>query len=226
MRQSLLRRRRKGLAVRFLRLDRIAGPTAKRNLGWRQAGAPLIAFTDDDCRPDSTWLERLLEAADGDGTFLQGRTEVDPDERHLLFGLARSKEVPGPVSGSRRATWPIRGHCWSGSDGFDESFSFGGEDTDLGRRALAAGARRRFVAAAMVRHGVLCSPVPESLREAGRWETLPLLVGRHPYQRRHFFLGFFRNRSHFGVLLAAIGAGRLGAATPSSGVGLLPFPIC
>ena len=31
-----------------------------RNIGWRAATAPLVAFTDDDCRPAPDWLERLL----------------------------------------------------------------------------------------------------------------------------------------------------------------------
>src|SRR4051812_19641946 len=33
-----------------------AGPAAKRNAGWRAGSAPLIAFTDDDCRPPPEWL--------------------------------------------------------------------------------------------------------------------------------------------------------------------------
>jgi glycosyltransferase involved in cell wall biosynthesis len=28
------------------------GPAAARNVGWRRAAAPIIAFTDDDCIPD------------------------------------------------------------------------------------------------------------------------------------------------------------------------------
>ena len=57
----------------------------------------------------------------------------------------------------------------------------------------------------LVWHAVLCSPLPSTLREAGRWETMPLVIARHPEQRRHLFLGFFRNRSHFGILLALLG---------------------
>src|SRR2546423_9914478 len=40
-----------------------ASLAAMRNAGWRGAGAELVAFTDDDCRPRADWLERLVEAA-------------------------------------------------------------------------------------------------------------------------------------------------------------------
>ncbi|HEY2249863.1 MAG TPA: glycosyltransferase, partial [Planctomycetaceae bacterium] len=33
------------------------GPAAARNLGWRAARAPIVAFTDDDCVPEPGWLE-------------------------------------------------------------------------------------------------------------------------------------------------------------------------
>ena len=38
------------------------GPAEKRNAAWMAARAPLIAFTDDDCRPPADWLERLAAA--------------------------------------------------------------------------------------------------------------------------------------------------------------------
>src|SRR5256885_8996769 len=85
-----------GLKVRFLERPGVAGPTAKRNVGWRATAAPLVAFTDDDCRAHPSWLESLLAAPNGGGTFMQGRTEPDPDERHLLHGFPRSQEIRGP----------------------------------------------------------------------------------------------------------------------------------
>src|SRR5687767_13784927 len=71
-----------GLPVRFMSVARDAGPAAKRNLGWRATSAPLVAFTDDDCRPAPDWLERMVEAAGSEaGDFiLQGRTEPDRSE--------------------------------------------------------------------------------------------------------------------------------------------------
>ena len=44
-------------------LPHASSPAAQRNAGWRAARAPLILFTDDDCRPDPRWVERMLGAA-------------------------------------------------------------------------------------------------------------------------------------------------------------------
>ncbi|MBA2298411.1 MAG: glycosyltransferase, partial [Actinobacteria bacterium] len=54
-----------GLRVRFLEHRGEPGPGAQRNTGWRASEAPLVAFTDDDCRPEGRWLERLMAATDG-----------------------------------------------------------------------------------------------------------------------------------------------------------------
>jgi glycosyltransferase involved in cell wall biosynthesis len=197
-----------GLRSRFLTRPGASGPTAKRNLGWRATSAPLVAFTDDDCRPAPGWLAALLaaanEASDAE-VLIQGRTEVDPDERHLLFGLARSQTITAPSAWYETCNIAYPRRLLERLGGFDESYSFGGEDTDLGLRALAAGARVRFAPEALVWHAVLSSSLYGTVRAVGRWQTLPLVLSRHPEQRRHLFLGLFRNRSHFGVLLAALG---------------------
>jgi glycosyltransferase involved in cell wall biosynthesis len=197
-----------GLEVRFLTRPGMAGPTAKRNVGWRAASAPLVAFTDDDCRPAPGWLAALLAVSRADGerdAFIQGRTEVDPAERHLLFGLARSLTItaPSPWHETCNIAYPRR--LLDRLGGFDESYTFGGEDTDLGIRAIETGAERRFAPEALVWHAVLASPLYRTVRSVGKLETLPLVVSRHPEQRRHLFLRMFRNRSHFGILLAALG---------------------
>ena len=47
------------LNVRVIRQDN-RGPAAARNRGARSAVGRYLAFTDDDCRPEPEWLERLL----------------------------------------------------------------------------------------------------------------------------------------------------------------------
>ena len=55
-------------------------PAQRRNAGWRATNAPVIAFTDDDCRPPPDWLTNALAAADRHPeSIVQGRTTPDPD---------------------------------------------------------------------------------------------------------------------------------------------------
>lgn len=44
-------------ALRYLESPVHRGPAAARNLGWRSARGAIIAFTDDDCIVQPTWLE-------------------------------------------------------------------------------------------------------------------------------------------------------------------------
>ena len=49
--------------MRVVRHEVNQGLAAARNTGWRAASAPVVAFTDDDCRPEPTWLALLLAGA-------------------------------------------------------------------------------------------------------------------------------------------------------------------
>jgi glycosyltransferase involved in cell wall biosynthesis len=210
------------LRVRFLTIAP-TDPAAKREAGWRASVAPLVAFTDDDCRPSPGWLEALLAAAGGEEVFLQGRTEVDPDERHLMVGLARSQRIVGPSGWFETCNMAYPRALMERLDGFDERFTHGGEDTDLGCRAVASGARREYVDGALVWHAVLPNPLPLALGDAGRHTSLPLLVARHPEVRRQLVLGTFQTRSHLGILLAALGAAALPRRPALSLLASLPY---
>src|SRR5262249_45121667 len=56
-------------AVRYLPVTGPHGPAAARNVGWRAARAPVIAFTDDDTVPDPGWLAAGLGAFERDGNL-------------------------------------------------------------------------------------------------------------------------------------------------------------
>jgi cellulose synthase/poly-beta-1,6-N-acetylglucosamine synthase-like glycosyltransferase len=211
-----------GLEVRFLRAE-TAGPAVQRNLGWRASAAPLIAFTDDDCRPEPAWLEQLLAGAPG--AIVQGRTYPDPDERHLLYGLARSVEIEGPSAWFETCNIAYPRAVLEAAGGFDEAFpSNWGEDTDLGLRAQDAGAAVTHAPAAAVRHAVIHRTLPAAISEARRREALALLLARHPRQRSRLPGGVFANRTHARLALAAAGA----AALPRTRLGWLaiaPYPL-
>jgi len=178
-----------GLRVRFL-TSAVAAPAAQRNLGWRSTAAPLVAFTDDDCRPAPRWLESLLAAAGGPSTILQGRTQPDPDERHLWWGLARSWEITAPNLWFATCNIAYPRALLERLGGFDERFPAAwGEDTDLGLRARELGARVRYVDDAVVWHAVVSRPLRTALREASRHDAMPVVVKRHRIHRRNLLAG-------------------------------------
>ena len=144
--------RRSSLRVRLLSVDVNRGPAAARNLGWRSAGAPVIAFIDDDCVPDRRWVEsglRLLGADQGIG-IVQGRTVQPPDQARTAWTVYRQV---GQLSG----LWEgcnlfVRRAALEESGGFDESIGWYGEDTALGWSVLAAGWEGAFEDDAVVTH--------------------------------------------------------------------------
>src|SRR4051812_23991672 len=194
-----------GLQVRFLTRPGVAGPTAKRNVGWRATTAPLVAFTDDDCRAHPAWLESLLAESDGPDGFLQGRTEPDPDEHHLLHGFARSQEIRGLSGWYETCNMAYPRELLERIGGFDESLPFGGEDTDVACRAMQAGAVPRYVEEALIWHAVIHRSLPRAVREASAWSDMAGVVAKHPELRDALYLRTFWRKSHAALLLAAAG---------------------
>jgi GT2 family glycosyltransferase len=202
-----------GLRVRSLTRPGVAGPTAKRNLGWRATEAPYVAFADDDCRAARGWLAALL-AELGPDRVVQGRTEPDPDELHLLHGLARSLRVEGPSGWFETCNIAYPRDLLERLGGFDERFEFGGEDTDLGWRAREAGAEAVFAPDALNWHAVVSRSLPRALAEAVRWNDLPAVVRRHPGLRGSLYLRWFWSPEHMGIAVAAAGALTLSRRAP------------
>jgi GT2 family glycosyltransferase len=194
-----------GLDVRF-----IAAPPSRagqRNAGWQEARAPLVAFTDDDCRPAPEWLESLLARANGRTSFVQGRTEPDPDERHLLHGLARSVTVTEPSPWYPTCNIAFPRALLEQLDGFDETFVASGEDTDLALRARELGAEEEFADEAVVWHAVEPQPLPDAMASGWRrWHSTPLVFKRHPAHRSNLVARVFFNGDHAALALLVAGA--------------------
>jgi glycosyltransferase involved in cell wall biosynthesis len=64
-------------SIYYLQLSGKKGLAAARNLGWQRAWGKLIAFTDDDCLPDKTWLATLYKTYKGEEEIAYaGRVKV------------------------------------------------------------------------------------------------------------------------------------------------------
>jgi histidinol-phosphate phosphatase family protein len=118
------------------------GPAAARNVGWRAARAPWVAFLDDDVIPPPGWRAALAADLDGLGERVagsQGRIRV-PLPRHR-----RPTDWERNVGGLERARWATadlayRRDALAAVGGFDERFPRAyREDADLGLRLVAAG---------------------------------------------------------------------------------------
>jgi GT2 family glycosyltransferase len=177
------------------------GPGLARNMGWRSAKAPLIAFTDDDCVAAPGWLEAGLAAWDGDpARFVQGHTTPITAERHLLGPRAYSYEITDLADEFSTCNMFYPRSLLERLDGFD-SAAFPipvGEDTDLAWRAQAAGARPVFATEAANQHAVVQMDVRGALRRCWSWGWAVGVFARHPALRRqHLLYRVFWNWQHW-----------------------------
>jgi hypothetical protein len=217
-----------GLRVRFLESSE-ANISVQRNLGWRSAAARLVAFTDDDCRPAPDWLERLVdgfEAANGPrvrARFMYGRTEPDPDEGHLNYGIARTIQVIGPDRWFRTCNIAYPRTLLDRLGGFDEELALHCEDTDLGLRALASGAESVFCDEAVVWHAVHVRSFGQAVRDAARLSGEPELLSRWPEQRDELYLRVFVSEEHARVVLALAGALMWRRSRPLAALAAYPY---
>lgn len=203
--ERLLRER----GVTFIRADPGAGPAAMRNLGWRRAGAPLILFTDDDCRPPAGWVGNALRAARAHpGAIVQGRTQPDPDELGVFHHAphARSQQIEPPHVMAQTCNILYPREVLERVGGFDETFPQAvGEDTDLALRARAAGAQYAGAPEVLTYHAVDAGLLSR-LRGTWRWQHMALLVRKHPRLRRELPLGGWAwKAAHARLLLAVAG---------------------
>lgn len=154
------------------------GPAAARNAGWRAASGRVIAFTDDDCVPEPTWLRAGLAALADGVAGVSGRVMVPLPDRPTDYelsasGLARSRFVTANCFYTRDAL--------SSVGGFDERFEVAWrEDTDLYFRLLKAGCELVDAPEATVVHPVRPARWGVSLGQQRKSTYNALLYKLHP----------------------------------------------
>jgi len=196
-----------------------AGPAQKRNAAWRATRAPLVAFTDDDCRPPAGWVAAALAAAEAHpGAIVQGRTAVDPDELivKLHAPYARSQEVDPPVEWAQTCNIVYPRSVLEAVGGFDEALPLAaGEDTDLALRARKAGAPYVGAPEVLTYHAVEDATLRARVKEVWRWQHLPYVPKHHPEVRAHLAGGgWFWKPVHARVPLLVAGLALAAARRP------------
>src|SRR5437588_5307284 len=180
---------------------------AGRNAAWQAARAPLILFTNDDCRPARDWVTSALAAAKGtDGAVLQGRTLPDPQEGTTLSGAPWTRtghaDPPTPWAESCNVAYPRR--LLDQVGGFQPEMRMG-EDTDLWLRTQQAGAELVAVPQMLVYHAVHAEGLLRAMRSTWRWRDIAWLAKRHPGVRRHMWGWIWWKREHAALSCAMCG---------------------
>lgn len=149
------------LSLRLVRQAN-AGPAAARNRGAREAAAPRVAFTDDDCRPRPEWLERMVAGErENPGVLVGGQTlnglpnDVFALTSQLILDMVYDHFNSDPDSAYFFASNNIL--CCRERlldlGGFDKSYPrAGAEDRDFCNRWRAAGLKLIWRPDAVVEH--------------------------------------------------------------------------
>lgn len=165
--------------VRWLAIPAKRGLGYNRNRTLEAARGEVLFGIDDDCEPDRDWLIRLLGALEHPevhaavGNISIPKAGFIGDSISALgfpAGGNAGYETMFPVADDGTTTNIAIGNCAIRTStlrevgGFDESMTFGGEDTELAYRLGVAGKRIVFVPAARIVH-----PARTSLSEFARW---------------------------------------------------------
>lgn len=199
-----------GIAVHALRVVPNRGPAHGRNVGIAHARAPIVAFTDDDCLPEPTWLSALLAPFAESADIVQGKTVPIAGSHRSVWD--RSIHVEGPglfetcnIAYRRDDLMEVGGfHLWAGDLRREATRHFG-EDTDLGCRLVSVGKRLVFVQGALVRHRWLPGSFGGWLRERRNADKFAALARRHPEIRSLFWHRVFLTKRTAAFDLALVG---------------------
>jgi GT2 family glycosyltransferase len=206
-----------GADLRYVAVGPAHGPAAARNCGWRAARGAIIAFTDDDCLPQPTWLRQGVAAlsetaaAAATGRIVMPLPPRPTDYQRDCAGLTAAEFVT--------ANCFCRRDCLERIGGFDERFTAAWrEDSDLQFTLLEQGYRIVPAPEAVVVHPIRSASWGVSLRQQRKAQFNVLLYKKHPQLYRQRIPSVPRSYYAIGASAAGSAAGAaLGMPALSSG---------
>jgi GT2 family glycosyltransferase len=174
--------------IHYIAVTPRGGPARARNEGWRRAGGTIIAFTDDDCIPDPSWLRAAIAAMNSGADALSGRVVMPLPDRPTDYerdaaGLATAEFVTANCFCRRAALQAV--------GGFDERFTMAWrEDSDLQFSLLTRGFCIHKAPGAVVVHPIRPARFGVSLWQQRKSVFNCLLRRKHPQLCRQRITGF------------------------------------
>ncbi len=177
--------------------------SVSRNIGIRAAGGDIVAFIDDDALPEFDWLNQALPAFDDDEVAGVGGIVFDHTGLALQYRYSAANRF---AETEWRQSGPFDDQCVPGSfqfpylqgtnalfrrsrllsvGGFDETFDYHLDETDLCCRLVDAGYLLRQLADAPVHHKFLPSSVRDHQRVITNW--FPIVKNHVYFTYRHAF---------------------------------------
>lgn len=157
--EPIVRKFQNDLRLTLLTQDN-TGPSGARNLGATWAQGEYLAFIDDDCLPDPSWLQSLADRFETDPSCIYGGRAVNAlrgnfcsTATQLLADYLSENYKPGDNLGGFFPTnnLAIPREIFVDIGGFDATMRFG-EDRDFCYRLQSRGYRFAFAPEAVVYH--------------------------------------------------------------------------
>jgi len=170
-----------GFPLSFFELPAKRGPAAARNYGWQKGAGELVVFTDDDCIPETGWLDAYWTAYQLRNQSLIGFTGkvIVPvparptDYQKNVAHLSTAEFITANCACSRAALERI--------GGFDEEFPIAWrEDSELQFRLLRENLPIIHVAEAVICHPARAASWGTSIRDQQKSMFNALLFKKHP----------------------------------------------
>jgi glycosyltransferase involved in cell wall biosynthesis len=188
------------------------GPAVARNYGAARTAGEIIAFTDSDCLPNSSWLSSAINVMTKEvglvcGPIVPIEGPEDAILVHQVDGTQRDDGIYATANVLYRRT------AFEQVGGFDAQFGayawgppVGGEDCDLGWRVKRAGYAAAFAPMSVVYHQSSPMHLKGGLLDPLRAQVVPRLLVTIPELRRTFLWHrYFLGQHTAAFYLAALG---------------------